>query len=122
MSVIIWVLAGAMAAWMASSVLDLNLTRGLTVFGIISVVGALFGGEALEPMLRGAGGGIAVRGPVLVLVASLCGIACLKITRIVCRAHQAAQIEERIQAVEGQPSAHPATQHAPITSNTSVTI
>jgi hypothetical protein len=112
MSGLIWVLTGAIAAWMACSVLDLNLGRGLTVFGIIAAVGALFGGEALEPMLRGAGDEVGVRGSALVLVASVCGIACLKITRIVCRTHQNAPVEEGIQAFDGQPSARAATQRA----------
>jgi uncharacterized membrane protein YeaQ/YmgE (transglycosylase-associated protein family) len=82
MNVFLWLLAGAMAGWIARSVLDLPLARALIVSAIAGTVGAIFGGDALAPVVR-LDRGENVLSPFAVLVASVGAITCLRIVRAV---------------------------------------
>jgi uncharacterized membrane protein YeaQ/YmgE (transglycosylase-associated protein family) len=50
MNVVLWIVAGGLAAWMACSLLQLNVHRGLIVSACIGIVGAFFGGHVLAPV------------------------------------------------------------------------
>jgi uncharacterized membrane protein YeaQ/YmgE (transglycosylase-associated protein family) len=76
-----WLLVGAAAGWMARSVLDLPIVRTLIVSVVIGLVGMIFGGDALAPIVRPERGEAAFS-PFAVLVASVSAIACLKVVRM----------------------------------------
>ena len=86
MNVIIWLSAGAAAGWIASSILDLNAARAVSVSLIVGAAGMVFGGDALVPPFGGSTASAAVVTPFAVLVASIGAIAGLKIFGIVFRA------------------------------------
>jgi uncharacterized membrane protein YeaQ/YmgE (transglycosylase-associated protein family) len=51
MNIAIWVLAGAVLGWIASSVLKVNERRGMVISVIIGAVGGFAGGNVVAPML-----------------------------------------------------------------------
>jgi uncharacterized membrane protein YeaQ/YmgE (transglycosylase-associated protein family) len=79
-NIFMWLLVGAAAGWMARSVLDLPVVRTLIVSVVIAIVGMIFGGDALAPIVRPERGG--VLSPFTVLVACVSAIACLKVVRM----------------------------------------
>jgi uncharacterized membrane protein YeaQ/YmgE (transglycosylase-associated protein family) len=70
-NVIIWLLAGAAAGSIASSILHFNVARAVIVAMILGIVGAVFGGEAIAPQFGGSIGAPGVVTPFGVLVASI---------------------------------------------------
>jgi uncharacterized membrane protein YeaQ/YmgE (transglycosylase-associated protein family) len=85
MNVMIWLAAGAVAGWIACSILDLNTVRVVIIAAIVGVVGAVYGGEAVAPPFGGSIASAGVLTPFAVLVASIGAIACLKIVIAVSR-------------------------------------
>jgi uncharacterized membrane protein YeaQ/YmgE (transglycosylase-associated protein family) len=83
MSVVLWLLAGSIAAWITRSLLNLNAGGFLSVAAILGPVGVIFGGEALPP--SAAGGVGALMRPFAVLVACVGAIAFLYLIRAIYR-------------------------------------
>lgn len=54
MNIVIWLLAGSMAGWLALSYLQFNEARGPLVAVIIGAVGAFLGGHELAPAMLAA--------------------------------------------------------------------
>jgi uncharacterized membrane protein YeaQ/YmgE (transglycosylase-associated protein family) len=50
MNVVLWVVAGGLAAWIACSLLRLNVHRGFVISACIGIAGAFFGGYVLAPV------------------------------------------------------------------------
>ena len=96
MSVILWLMAGTAAGWIACSVLHLSATQGLMVLVIIGGVGVLFGGDATWLSFGPPVGEAASRSPFAVLVACIVGLACVKIVGVVYRHFHAPAIEARV--------------------------
>ena len=51
MNIAMWVLAGGVIGWMGFAMLNANQERGMVLSIIIGVLGGLFGGNVLAPML-----------------------------------------------------------------------
>lgn len=51
MNVVMWVLAGGLAGWVAFKFIGANEERGMVVSIIIGVAGGFFGGNVLAPIL-----------------------------------------------------------------------
>ena len=50
----LWIVAGAVAGWIACRVLHLNETRGVVISAIIGAAGAFAGGQLLAPIFGAA--------------------------------------------------------------------
>jgi uncharacterized membrane protein YeaQ/YmgE (transglycosylase-associated protein family) len=81
---LMWLLAGAAAGWIARSVLDLSAASAVTVSIVVGCVGLIFGGDALAPMVRPHRGEDALS-PFAVLVVSIGAIACVKVVSLIGR-------------------------------------
>ena len=87
MDIFVWVLAGAVLAWIAFSFLNWNSTRGLIVSAIIGVAAAFLGGNVLAPAL----GTVTTAGafsPFALVVAAVTSIAFLKIADMLYERYQ----------------------------------
>jgi uncharacterized membrane protein YeaQ/YmgE (transglycosylase-associated protein family) len=51
MNIAMWVLAGGVIGWMGFAMLNANQERGMVLSIIIGVLGGLFGGNVLAPIL-----------------------------------------------------------------------
>jgi len=51
MNIAMWVLAGGVIGWMGFAMLNANQERGMVLSIIVGVLGGLFGGNVLAPML-----------------------------------------------------------------------
>ena len=93
MSVFMWFVAGAAAAWFAGSVLGLDAARALMVSAIVAIVGVIFGGDALAPAIA-SHGGENVLSPFMVLLASVAAIGSVKVAAGVYRYFQVPAIDQ----------------------------
>jgi uncharacterized membrane protein YeaQ/YmgE (transglycosylase-associated protein family) len=75
---IVWILAGAVLAWLAFSYLDYNRGRGLVIALVIGALGAYFGGRVVAPLLGQSGPSDEFR-PVALIVAAATAIGLLYI-------------------------------------------
>jgi uncharacterized membrane protein YeaQ/YmgE (transglycosylase-associated protein family) len=82
MNTVIWILAGAMLAWLAFSYLQMNTSRGLVVALVIGAVGAYFGGSVLDPLFSSAVGAGEFR-PFALIVAAATAAACVLVSDMV---------------------------------------
>ena len=80
MKVMIWMLVGGIAGWVACSVLHLNMARGLIVSAMIGVGGALLGGYVLAPMFGGTVAEAGAFSPFALVMAFVSALACLTVT------------------------------------------
>jgi uncharacterized membrane protein YeaQ/YmgE (transglycosylase-associated protein family) len=85
MNIVIWMLAGGIAGWIACSALKLNVERGLVVSAVIGVVGAFFGGHVVAAAFSGGVSPSGAFNPVALLIASATAIVALKIADVVYR-------------------------------------
>jgi uncharacterized membrane protein YeaQ/YmgE (transglycosylase-associated protein family) len=83
MNTIIWIVAGAMLAWMGFSYFKFNASRGLVMAVVIGAVGAYFGGSVLNPLFSSAAHAAGEFSPFALVIAAATAAACLLISDMV---------------------------------------
>jgi uncharacterized membrane protein YeaQ/YmgE (transglycosylase-associated protein family) len=83
-NIIVWIIVGALAGWLASIVMKTNREQGLLADIIIGIVGAFIGGFVLN--LLGIGGGVSGLNIASILTAFIGAVILLAILRMVRRA------------------------------------
>jgi uncharacterized membrane protein YeaQ/YmgE (transglycosylase-associated protein family) len=84
MNILIWVVVGAIAGWLASIVMKTNRQQGLVEDIIVGIVGGFIGGVVLN--LLGVGGAVTGINIVSILTAFVGAIILLALLRVVRRA------------------------------------
>lgn len=79
-NIIVWIIIGAIAGWLASIVMKTNRKQGLLLDIIIGVVGAFIGGYILN--LLGIGGGVTGLNLTSLLTAFIGAVILLAILRV----------------------------------------
>jgi len=83
-NIMLWVLAGGVAGWIAFAFMKFNADRGLLISIIIGMVGGYLGGSILAPMF---GAGPAVNpsdfNPFPLFIAFASAVACLTISNMI---------------------------------------
>ena len=83
-NIIVWIIVGALAGWLASIVMKTNQQQGLLQDIVIGIVGAFIGGFVLN--LLGVGGGVSGLNIASVLTAFIGAVILLGILRAIRRA------------------------------------
>jgi uncharacterized membrane protein YeaQ/YmgE (transglycosylase-associated protein family) len=83
-NIIVWIIVGAVAGWLASIVMKTNASQGLLADIIVGIVGGLIGGFVLNAL--GIGGAVTGLNIGSVLVAFIGAIILLALLRLVRRA------------------------------------
>ena len=81
-NVLLWLLGGVVTGWITWSFLNLGAANTAFVSAVITIVGLIFGGDALTPAIGGQRASGALT-PFSVLLASAGGIGCLKVLSLV---------------------------------------
>ncbi|MEO8609557.1 MAG: GlsB/YeaQ/YmgE family stress response membrane protein [Chloroflexota bacterium] len=84
MNIIVWIVVGAIAGWLASIVMKTNRQQGLVQDIIIGIVGAFIGGFILNVL--GVGGGVSGLNIASILTAFIGAVVLIAILRAVRRA------------------------------------
>jgi len=82
-NIIVWIIIGAIAGWLASIVMKTNRKQGLLLDIIIGIVGAFIGGFILN--LLGVGGGVTGLNLASLLTAFIGAVVLLAILRVLSR-------------------------------------
>lgn len=85
MNVVLWILAGGFAGWVAFRYIGANALRGLMTSVVIGVCGAYFGGSVLEPLLGEAGAVADTINPIALMMALASAAVCLTVGDMVSR-------------------------------------
>ena len=80
MNIMIWIVAGAAAGWIACRMLHLNLTRGVVLSAIIGAAGAVVGGHLLAPIFGATVAETDAFSPFALIVAIATAAGCLSIS------------------------------------------
>jgi uncharacterized membrane protein YeaQ/YmgE (transglycosylase-associated protein family) len=80
MNVVIWIVAGGVVGWIASTALHLNVSRGLVASATIGIIAAFFGGHVLAPIFGATVGETGAFSPFALLVAAATAAGCLTIS------------------------------------------
>jgi uncharacterized membrane protein YeaQ/YmgE (transglycosylase-associated protein family) len=83
-NIIVWIIVGAVAGWLASIVMKTNASQGLLADIIVGIVGGLIGGFVLNAL--GIGGAVTGLNIGSILVAFIGAIILLALLRLVRRA------------------------------------
>ncbi|MBN1310740.1 MAG: GlsB/YeaQ/YmgE family stress response membrane protein [Anaerolineae bacterium] len=81
MNIIVWLVIGAIAGWLASLVMKTNRKQGLLLDIVVGVVGAFIGGFVLN--LLGVGGGVTGLNLTSLLTAFIGAVILLAILRVI---------------------------------------
>ncbi|MEO8607978.1 MAG: GlsB/YeaQ/YmgE family stress response membrane protein [Chloroflexota bacterium] len=84
MNIIVWIIVGAIAGWLASIVMKTNRQQGLIQDIIVGIVGAFIGGFILNVL--GIGGGVSGLNIASILTAFIGAVVLLAILRFLRRA------------------------------------
>jgi uncharacterized membrane protein YeaQ/YmgE (transglycosylase-associated protein family) len=82
-NILVWIIVGAIAGWLASIVMKTNASQGLIADIIVGIVGGLLGGFVLD--LLGIGGEVTGLNLGSILVAFIGAVILLAILRLVRR-------------------------------------
>jgi len=83
-NILVWIIVGAIAGWLASIVMKTNASQGLLTDIIVGIVGGLIGGYVLN--LIGVGGAVTGLNLGSILVAFIGAIILLALLRLIRRA------------------------------------
>jgi uncharacterized membrane protein YeaQ/YmgE (transglycosylase-associated protein family) len=83
-NIIVWIIVGALAGWLASIVMKTNQEQGLIADIIVGIIGAFIGGFVLN--LLGIGGAVTGLNIASILTAFIGAVILLAILRMVRRA------------------------------------
>ncbi|MBN1312138.1 MAG: GlsB/YeaQ/YmgE family stress response membrane protein [Anaerolineae bacterium] len=81
MDIVVWIIIGAVAGWLASLVMKTNRKQGLLMDIIVGIVGAFIGGFVLN--LLGVGGGVTGLNLTSLLTAFIGAVILLAILRVI---------------------------------------
>ncbi|MCC6617184.1 MAG: GlsB/YeaQ/YmgE family stress response membrane protein [Anaerolineae bacterium] len=84
MNILVWIIVGAIAGWLASIVMKTNASQGLLTDIIVGIVGGLIGGFVLN--LIGVGGAVTGLNLGSILVAFIGAVILLALLRMLRRA------------------------------------
>jgi uncharacterized membrane protein YeaQ/YmgE (transglycosylase-associated protein family) len=84
MNILVWIVVGAIAGWLASMVMKTNRQQGLLEDIIIGIVGGFIGGVILN--LLNVGGGVSGLNVVSILTAFIGAVILLALIRVARRA------------------------------------
>ena len=82
-NIVVWLIVGAIAGWLASIVMKTNQSQGLVTDIIVGIVGAFIGGFVLN--LLGVGGGVTGLNIASILTAFIGAVILLAILRYIRR-------------------------------------
>ncbi len=82
-SIIIWIIVGAIAGWLASLVMKTNRQQGLVMDIIVGIVGGFIGGFLLNAL--GVGGAVTGLNIASILTAFIGAVVLLALLRLVAR-------------------------------------
>ena len=83
-NIIVWIIVGAIAGWLASMVMKTNAQQGLVMDIIVGIIGAFIGGFVLN--LLGVGGAVTGLNLASVLTAFIGAVILLGLLRLLRRA------------------------------------
>jgi uncharacterized membrane protein YeaQ/YmgE (transglycosylase-associated protein family) len=83
-NLLIWIIVGAIAGWLASIVMKTNRSQGLMTDIIVGIIGGLVGGFLLNAL--GVGGAVTGINIASILVAFIGAVVLLAVLRMVSRA------------------------------------
>jgi len=85
MNIVIWVLAGGFAGWVAFKFIGANACRGMMTSLIIGMCGGFFGGSVLEPLLSDSVPAPDAISPIALVMALASAAVCLTIGDMISR-------------------------------------
>jgi uncharacterized membrane protein YeaQ/YmgE (transglycosylase-associated protein family) len=83
-NIIVWIIVGAIAGWLASIVMKTNAQQGFIMDVIVGIIGAFIGGFVLN--LLGVGGGVTGLNIASILTAFIGAVILLALLRLLRRA------------------------------------
>lgn len=81
MNIIVWLIFGALAGWVASMIMNTNARQGLIANIIVGILGALIGGYIMQAIGKTGVDGLNIKSFIVAIIGAVVLLAVFKVVR-----------------------------------------